>query len=326
MATLRTIASPPELAQAPSKVLSADGRTVACRVEGDKPGLYAFDVGGLGRPLKLDQPGQRYHSPAWSAWGDLLFRVDRPSGPGVGVVPAFGRGGAVEFSGTGVAVSGDGRVLAVANPGAGALEVAVAASAGNSPFAQTPKKIADLKEHDPAAPMALDVTRDGAYVVAVRCAQERSPSLWSFPSAGGDPQELVPQVAAPAALAFALGKAQLAVLEVRAGASSTSRLYVRPMSPGSLGLMRLGPARDLFFTRAALPAQRPAFSPDGKKIAFIGFASTPTGDEMSLELLPTTGGKAVRAAQALDLRGNARFLESGEVVVDGLDRVSVVTL
>ena len=34
----------------------------------------------------------------------------------------------------------------------------------------------------------------------------------------------------------------------------------------------------------------------------------------------------MRAAQALDLRGSARFLESGEVVVDGQDRVTVVTL
>ncbi|MGC4114675.1 MAG: hypothetical protein QM765_08715 [Myxococcales bacterium] len=99
------------------------------------------------------------------------------------------------------------------------------------------------------------------------------------------------------------------------------------MAPGSLGLMRLGPARDLLFARAALPAQRPAFSPDGKKLAIIGFASTASGaEEMALELLPTGGGKSVRAAQALDLRGSARFLESGEVVVDGFDRVSVVTL
>ncbi|HEY3451934.1 MAG TPA: hypothetical protein VGK67_36585 [Myxococcales bacterium] len=326
MPTLRTIASPPELAQAPTKVLSIDGRTVACRVEGPKAGLWAFDVGGVGRPLKLDESGHRYHSPAWSAWGDLLFHVDSPPGPSVGVVPAFGRGSPVEYSGTGIAVSADGRVLAVADPAAGALKVA-AATAGNSPFHEAPKAIGELEEAVPTAQVALDVTRDGAFVVVVRHAQERAPSLWSFPAAGGDPQELVPQVAAPSALAFSLGKTQLAVLEIRMGASSTSRVYVRPMAPGSLGLMRLGPARDLMFARAALPSQRPAFSADGKKLAVIGFASTAGGaDEMALELLPTGGGKPVRVAQALDLRGSARFLESGEVVVDGFDRVSVVTL
>ncbi len=323
MATLRTIPCPPELAQAPSKVLSPDGRVVACRLEGERSGLYAFDVGGLARALKLDAPGRRYHSPSWSAWGDLLFHVDAPQAPGVGAVPAFGRGSAVEFQGTGIAVSADGRVLAIADPKAGVLQVCVA-KAGNSPFHEAPTPIGQFAEADPSARLELDVTRDGAYVVMVRQAEARAPSLWSFPSAGGDPQELVPQVAAPAALSFALGKTQLAVLELRQGAASTSRVYVRPMAPGSLGLMRLGPARDLYFGKAVLPAHRPAFSHDGKKLAVVGFAAS--GSELALDLLPTGGGKPQRAAQALDLRGAPRFLESGEVVVDGLDRVSVVTL
>ncbi|MGC4114676.1 MAG: hypothetical protein QM765_08720 [Myxococcales bacterium] len=187
MATLRTIASPPELVQAPTKVLSIDGRTVACRVEGPKAGLWAFDVGGVGRPLKTDEDGRRYHSPSWSAWGDLLFHVDSPKGPMVGVVPAFGRGSAAEYPGTGIAVSADGRVLAVADSLAGALKVSAVAP-GNSPFHEAPKTIGEFKEAVPSAPMALDVTRDGAFVVVVRHAQERAPSLWSFPSAGGDPQ------------------------------------------------------------------------------------------------------------------------------------------
>ena len=100
MATVRTIPSPPELAQAPTKVLSADARTVACRLEGEKSGLWAFDVGGAGgRPLRLDQLGKRYHSPVWTAWGDLLFQVDGAQ-PMVGVVPAFGRGSATEYPGS----------------------------------------------------------------------------------------------------------------------------------------------------------------------------------------------------------------------------------
>ncbi|MBI5543125.1 MAG: hypothetical protein HY901_04505 [Deltaproteobacteria bacterium] len=324
MSTLRTIASPPELAQATQKVLSADGRLVACRVEGEKAGLYQFDVGGLGRPLKLDQAGRRFHSPSWTAWGDLLFHVDGPA-PAVGAVPAFGRGSAAEFSGTGIAVSADGRVLAVADPGAKALRVAVV-EPGNSPFHQPLQTLGELEEADPRARMEVDVTRDGNFVVLVRHARQRAPSLWSVPSAGGDLQELIPQLSAPAALAFALGRTQLGVLEIRLGATSTSKVYVRPMAPGSLGLMRLGPARDLFFARTALPTQRPAFSPDGKKVAVIAYTNTPSGSEMALELLPTAGGKPVRAAQALDLRGSAHFLESGEVAVDGFERISVVTL
>jgi len=327
MATLRTIQSPPELAQAPSKVLSPDGRVVACRLEGERSGLYAFDVGGLARPLKLDASGHRYHSPTWSAYSDLLFHVDTPQGPAVGAVPGFGRGSAIEQPGTGIAVSADGRVLAVADPKAGVLRVCIA-KPGNSPFHEQPTSIAEIREADVSARIELDVTRDGSYVVMVRHAEAKAPSLWSFPCAGGDPQELVPQVAAPASLAFGLGKTQLAVLELRQGQSATSRVYVRPMAPGSLGLMRLGPARDLLFGKIPLPAQRPAFSNDGKKLALVGFATavgTGTG-ELVLDLLPTGGGKAQRAAQAQDLRGTARFLESGEVVVDGLDRISVVTL
>jgi len=178
---------------------------------------------------------------------------------------------------------------------------------------------------DAALGIDLDVTRDGAYVVVVRQAQADAPSLWSYPAAGGDPQELVPQVAPPARLAFALSKTQIAVLEVRSGSAPTSRVFVRPMAPGSLGLMRLGPARDLLFARVALPVQRPAFSPDGKKLAVLEFGANGSS-EMALDLLPTGGGKLVRAAQALDLKGSARFLESGEIVVDGMDRVAVVTL
>lgn len=314
------------MAPAPTKVLSADGNTVACRVEGDRPGLYAFDVGGTARPLKLDAEGRRYHSPAWSAYGDLVFHVDGPTGPGVGVVPAFGRGSPAEFPGTGIAVSADGRVLAVADPAARALRVAMA-GAGNSPFHEPPQVIAGLAEADPTARVSIDVTRDGSYVVLVRHVELRAPSLWSVPTAGGDPQELVPQVAAPAALAFALGKSAIAILEIRQGASPTSRVYVRPMASGSLGLMRLGPALDLFFARAALPLQRPALSPDGKKLALVDYFAEPGNPtELALELLPTAGGKGERAAHSGDLRGSARFLESGEVVVDGQDRVAVVTL
>jgi hypothetical protein len=323
MGTVRTIATPPELAQAPSQVLSADGRTVACRVEGPKSGLYAFDVGvgGTPRALRLDRDGRRYHAPSWTSWGDLLFHVDGKGDAGVGAVPAFGRGSPVEFSGTGIALSGDGRVLVVADGKGKALTAAVA-QAGNSPFGVAPKTIAELPEADPSAQVEIDVTRDGGFVVMVCQAQSKAPSLWSYPVAGGDPQELVPPLAAPAALAFALAKAQLAVLEIRGGASPTSRVFVRPMTAGSLGLMRLGPARDLLFARQALPSQRPAFSADGKKLAVLGFAGT----QPALELLPTGGGKPVLAAQAQELKGSARFLESGEVVVDGLDRVSVVTL
>lgn len=325
MATVRTITSPPELALAPTKVLSADGMTVACRVERPRAGLFAFDVGGTARPLKLDAPGRRYHTPAWTAFGDLLFHVDAPDAPAVGVVPAFGRGSSTEYLGTGIAVSADGRVLAIADPMAKVLKISVATS-GNSPFHEAPRVIAALEEADPTAPIDMDVTRDGAYVVMVRRAEAQAPSLWSFPVDGGDRQELVPQVAAPAALTFALAKAHLSVLEIRLTTAPTSRVYVRPMAAGSLGLMRLGPARDLLFVRAALPLQRPAFSPDGKKLAVLGFAATGNVAEMALDLLPTEGGKPERAAQALDLRGSARFLETGEVVIDGLDRVSVVTL
>lgn len=313
------------MAPAPTQVLSADGRTVACRAEGDRPGLYAFDVGGSARPLKLDAEGRRYHSPAWSASGDLLFHVDGPPGPGVGVVPGFGRGSAVEYPGTGIAVSADGRVVAVADPAAGALWAAVA-QAGNSPFHEAPQVIAALAEADPTARVSIDVTRDGAYVVLVRHVEPRAPSLWSVPTAGGDSQEIVPQVVAPAELAFALGKSAIAILEIRQGASPTSRVYVRPMASGSLGLMRLGPALDLFFARAALPLQRPALSPDGKRLALMEFAEPGNPTELALELLPTAGGKGERAAHSGDLRGSARFLESGEVVVDGQDRVAVITL
>jgi hypothetical protein len=95
--------------------------------------------------------------------------------------------------------------------------------------------------------------------------------------------------------------------------------------------VRIGPARDLLFARQTLPAQRPSFSPDGKKVAVLGAAAPalpggPQNPEMALELLPTAGGKPERAMQALELRGSPRFLESGEVVIDGSDRISVVTL
>ena len=48
--------------------------------------------------------------------------------------------------------------------------------------------------------------------------------------------------------------------------------------------------------------------------------------ERALDLLPTEGGRAERALQGREMRGSAHFLESGEVAIDGLDRVSVVAL
>lgn len=335
MASLRMIEFPPELVGAAAKVLSPDARTVACRLEGGKPGLYAYDVGGTTRPLMLDAGDQRYTSPTWTESGDLLFRVQGKSGARVGVVPAFGRGSTREYAGSDIAVSADGRVLAVADPERRALQTAMV-EGGNSPFYAPPKVIGQLDE-ERAAPAEgsersqMDITRDGRYVLLVQYRAPQAPSLWSYPVEGGDAQEIAPQVGPEAFLSFALSRTLIAVLEVRRTPVATSRLYVRPISPGSLGAIRLGPARDLLFARHALPPQRPAFSPDGKKLAVLG-AATPAlpggspNPEMALDLLPIGGGKPVRAVQALDLRGSVRFLESGEVVVDGYDRVSVVTL
>jgi hypothetical protein len=330
MASMRIIESPPELARAAAKVLSPDARTVACRLEGGGAGLYAFDVGGAARRLVLDAPDARYLSPAWTEAGDLLFRVESQGGARVGVVPAFGRGSTREFSGSGIAVSADGRALAIADTQRRELLIALV-EGGNSPFFAQTKVIAALDDASPGAPIAMEITRDGRYVILVRYRSPQAPSLWSYPVEGGDAQEIAPQVGPQAYLSFALSNSLLAVLEVRHTPIATSRLYVRPISPGSLGAIRLGPARDLLFARQALPVQRPGFSPDGKRLAVLG-AATPTlpggspNPEMALDLLPTGGGKPVRAMQALDLRGSVRFLESGEVVVDGLDRVSVVTL
>jgi dipeptidyl aminopeptidase/acylaminoacyl peptidase len=335
MASMRIIEFPPELAGAAAMVLSPDARTVACRLERGKPGLYAYDVGGRSRPLRLDAGDERYTAPTWTESGDLLFRVEAKGGARVGVVPAFGRGSGREYSGSDIAVSADGRVLAVADPERRELQTAVV-EGGNSPFFAPPKVIGQLGEGPPAAgdravSSQMDITRDGRYVILVRHRAPQSPSLWSYPVEGGDAQEIAPQVGPEAFISFALSRSLLAVLEVRRGPLATSRLYVRPISAGSLGAIRLGPARDLLFARHALPFQRPAFSPDGKKLAVLG-AATPAlpggapNPEMALDLLPIGGGKPVRAVQALDLRGSVRFLESGEVVVDGFDRVSVVTL
>ncbi len=335
MASLRIIEFPPELAGAAAKVLSPDSRTVACRVEGGKPGLYAYDLGGAARPLMLDAGDQRYTSPTWTDSGDLLFRVEAKGVARVGVVPAFGRGSSCEYSGSEIAVSADGRVLAVADPNRRELQTAVV-EGGNSPFFAPPKVIGQLDDErsagaDHSERPQMDITRDGRYVVLVRYRAPLAPSLWSYPVEGGDAQEVAPQVGPEAFLSFALSRTLLAVLEVRRTPVATSRLYVRPISSGSLGAIRLGPARDLLFARHALPEQRPAFSPDGKRLAVLG-AATPAlpggspNPEMALDLLPIGGGKPVRAVQALDLRGSVRFLESGEVVVDGFDRVSVVTL
>jgi hypothetical protein len=330
MASVRIIEPPPELAGCAAKVLSPDARTVACRLEGGRSGLWAYDVGGAARPLVLDGAGARYLSPAWTEAGDLLFRVEGRSGARVGVLPAFGRGSTREFSGNAIAVSADGRVLAIADAQRRELQIALV-EGGNSPFFAPARVIAALDEASPGAPPQMEITRDGRYVLLVRHRAPQAPSLWSYPVEGGDPQEIAPQVPPQAHLRFALSKSLLAILEVRLTPAATSRLSVRPISPGSLGAIRLGPARDLLFARQALPPQRPAFSPDGKRLALLG-AATPAlpggapNPEMALDLVPTGGGKPVRAMQALDLRGSARFLESGEVVVDGLDRVSVVTL
>ena len=100
---------------------------------------------------------------------------------------------------------------------------------------------------------------------------------------------------------------------------------MRPLAAGSLGAVRLGPARDLLFVRQILPAQRPAFSPDGKKIAVVWPAAQGPNRDMALDLFPTGGGKSERATQG-DLRGSPRFLSKAELVVDGADRICVVTL
>ncbi len=331
MATVRTIQPPSSLPAVQGRVLSPDGTTIACRAEGSQPGLYAHELAnGQIRPLLLDGDGRRYHSPFWSGQGDLLFSVESPQGPAVGVVPAFGRGSRREIPGTGIAVSPDGQVLAVADPKSGAV-LAAAADRGNSPLQQPLKKVAPLKVADPSAAIEMEVTRDGRYVMLVCRRPGQGPSLWAYPLEGGDAQEIASQVASPATLSFALSKSLLAVLEIRHGPVLSSRVYVRPLSAGSLGALRLGPARDLLFARQELPVQRPAFSPDAKKLAVLGAAvpalpGGPPNPEMALELLPTGGGKPERALQARELRGSPRFLESGEVVIDGSDRVAVVTL
>ena len=221
MATVRVIQSPPELACATERSLSVDGKTVACRAEGDKPGLYAFDVGGAVRSLKLDTAAARYHSPTFATSGDLMFRVavDKAA-PRVGAVPAFGRGSPAEWEGLGIALSDDGRVLAILGPDGRTLSAAVV-EAGNSPFGAVLKPVAVIDEATQAAePARLEVTRDGGWLLVVREHPSGAPSLWSFPVGGGDAQELVPQVPPPAFLSFALSESQLAVLENPARAAA----------------------------------------------------------------------------------------------------------
>jgi hypothetical protein len=323
MSTVKTIEAPPSLAAASGQVLSPDGRTVACRLEGPGSGLYAYEIGGTSRPLRLDEPSRRFVAPAWSARGDLLFRIElEEGGLKVGAIPAPGRGSPVEHEGSGIAVSVDGRVLAVAGAGAEGLR-AVAVGPENSPFHQPLRSVGILEEVDPATPLDLEITRDCGYVVLVE-KRAGAPSLWAFPLSGGDGQAVVLEMPAGSSLSFALSKDHLAVLEVRGGEQPFSRLYVRPLAAGSLGALRLGPARDLALMRFALPAQRPAFSPDGKKIALVvpsGLAGAP-----AVELYPVDGNKSERAASAPGLAGSPRFLEGGGLVVDGGARVSLVSL
>jgi hypothetical protein len=178
--------------------------------------------------------------------------------------------------------------------------------------------------------MDLGVTSDGRYAVLVRKTEAGSPSLWSFPLEGGDGQEIALGLPSPGFMSFGLSRNNLAVIEIRRGTQPSSRVYVRPMSAGSLGALRLGPAQDLLFVRQELLEQRPGFSRDGKRLAVMG-AGSPSlpgagAAEAILEILPSGGGYPEPIAGTLGLRGSARFLETGEVVVDGLDRVAIVSL
>jgi hypothetical protein len=243
MATVRVIASPPDLEGATSPVLSPDGRTVACRLEGERAGLFAFEVGGVSRPLMPDDSGRVHHALRWTDLGDLLVRISSPDGiPRVGVHPAPGRGGPVEYEGTGIAVSADGRIVAVSDPRSEQIRVGTAES-GNAPFHRPLERLAAFVEADPLRTLEMDLTRDGAFLFAVRHPAHRSPALWSYSLTGGDAQEVVPPVPAPALLSFAVSAKLLAVLELRRGPEPSSMVYVRPIAGGALGAIRLGPAR-----------------------------------------------------------------------------------